>query len=105
MSQSQDNSPNTAHLALCSCRLGLNGATEQRTNGPTDQRRLAGMGFHGFLHRAAASALRWLTGQLPCRKTGALLLPPDRMVVAAERCSEYTALSIGCRARLAFLTA
>jgi hypothetical protein len=76
---------------------GLNGATEQR--------RLAGMGFHGFLHRAAASALRWLTGQLPCRKTGALLLPPDRMAVAAERCSEYTALSIGCRARLAFLTA
>jgi hypothetical protein len=27
------------------------------------------------------------------------------MVVAAERCTEYTALSIGCKARLAFLTA
>ena len=66
--------------------------------------RLSPSRFHGFLHRAAASALRWLTGQPPCRKTGALLLPPDRMAVAAERCSEYTALSIGCRARLTFLT-
>ena len=63
------------------------------------------MVFHGFLHRAAASALRWLTGQLPCRKTGALRLRPDRMVVATERCTEYAALSMGCIARLAFLTA
>ena len=62
------------------------------------------MGFHGFWHRAAASALRCLTGQLPCRKTGALRLPPDRMVVATERCTEYAALSMGCMARLAFLT-
>ena len=62
------------------------------------------MGFHGFWHRAAASALRWLTEQLPCRKTGALRLPPDRMVVATERCTEYAALSMGCIARLAFLT-
>jgi len=62
------------------------------------------MGFHGFWHRAAASALRWLTGQLPCRKTGALRLPLDRMVVATERCTEYAALSMGCIARLAFLT-
>ena len=58
-----------------------------------------------FLHFAAASALRWLTGQLPWRKTRALRLLPDRMFVAAERCTEYTALSIGYKARLAFLTA
>ena len=31
-------------------------------------------------------------------------LRPDRMAVAAERCIEYTALSTGCRALLAFLT-
>ena len=55
-----------------------------------------GYWFHGFLHRAAASALRWLTGQFPCRKTGALRLRPDRMVVATERCTEYAALSMGC---------
>ena len=59
-----------------------------------------------FLHLALPSALRWLTGQLPCLKTGALLfLRPDRMAVAAERCIEYMALSTGCRALLAFLTA
>ena len=29
--------------------------------------------------------------------------PPDRMTVAAERSMEYTALSIGCKARLALL--
>jgi len=62
-------------------------------------------GDYGFLHLAAASALRWWTGQFPCRKTGALRLPPDRIAVAAERCMEYTALSIGCNARLALLTA
>jgi|HubBroStandDraft_3_1064219.scaffolds.fasta_scaffold173802_1 hypothetical protein len=60
---------------------------------------------YGFLHLAAASALRWCTGQFPCRKTGALRLPPDRIAVAAERSMEYTALSIGCNARLALLTA
>lgn len=59
---------------------------------------------YGFLHLAAASALRWCTGQFPCRKTGALRLPPDRIAVAADRSMEYTALSIGCNARLAFLT-
>jgi len=58
-----------------------------------------------FLHLAAASALRWSTGQFPWWKMGALRLRPNRMVVAAERCTEYTALSIGCKARLAFLTA
>jgi hypothetical protein len=62
-------------------------------------------GDYGFLHLAAASALRWWTGQFPCRKTGALRLPPDRIAVAAERSTEYTALSIGCKARLALLTA
>ena len=31
-------------------------------------------------------------------------MPPDRMVVATERCTEYAALSMGCIARLAFLT-
>ena len=70
----------------------------------TRRSRLAGMVFHGFLHRAAASALRWLTGQLPCRKTAALRLRPDRMVVATDRCKEYTALSMGCIAWLARLT-
>jgi hypothetical protein len=60
---------------------------------------------YGFLHLAAASALRWWTGQFPYRKMGALRLPPDRIAVAAERCMEYTALSIGCNARLALLTA
>jgi hypothetical protein len=60
---------------------------------------------YGFLHLAAASALRWWTGQFPCRKTEALRLPPDRIAVAAERCIEYTALSRGCNARLALLTA
>ncbi len=30
---------------------------------------------------------------------------PDRMVVATERCTEYLALSTGCNARRAFLTA
>jgi hypothetical protein len=60
---------------------------------------------YGFLHLAAASALRWCTGQFPCRKTGALPLPPDRIAVAAERSIEYIALSIGCNARLALLTA
>ena len=60
---------------------------------------------YGFLHLAAASALRWCTGQFPCRKTGALRLLPDRIAVAAERSMEYTALSIGCSARLALLTA
>jgi len=34
-----------------------------------------------------------------------LRLRPDRMAVAAERWMEYTALSIGCKARLALLTA
>jgi hypothetical protein len=60
-----------------------------------------------FRHPAAASALRCLTWQLPWRKTGAVpfLRPPDRMAVAAERCIEYTALSTGCRALPAFLTA
>jgi hypothetical protein len=67
--------------------------------------RTRGAGDYGFLHLAAASALRWRTGQFPCRKTGALRLRPDRMAVAAERSMEYTALSIGCKARLAFLTA
>jgi hypothetical protein len=62
-------------------------------------------GDYVFLHLAAASALRWRTGQFPCRKTGALRLRPDRMAVAAERSMEYTALSTGCKARLAFLTA
>jgi len=62
-------------------------------------------GDYGFLHLAAASALRWWTGQFPCRKTGALRLPPDRIAVATERCVEYTALSTGCNARLALLTA
>lgn len=33
-----------------------------------------------------------------------LFLRPDLMAVAAERCIEYTALSTGCRALLAFLT-
>jgi hypothetical protein len=63
-------------------------------------------GVYEFLHLAAASALRWRTGQFPCRKTraGALRLPPERMAVAAERCMEYTALSKGCSARLALLT-
>ena len=32
-------------------------------------------------------------------------MPPDRMAVAAERSMEYTALSMGCKARLALLTA
>lgn len=63
------------------------------------------VGDYRFLHLAAASALRWWTGQFPCRKTGALRLPPDRMAVAAERSMEYTALSIGCKVRLALLTA
>jgi hypothetical protein len=62
-------------------------------------------GDYGFLHLAAASALRWRTGQFPCRKTGALRLRPYRMAVAAERSMEYTAMSIGCKARLALLTA
>jgi hypothetical protein len=35
---------------------------------------------------------------------GALRLPPDRIAVAAERSMEYTALSIGCKARVALLT-
>jgi hypothetical protein len=62
-------------------------------------------GAYGFLHFATAAALRCLIWQLPCRKTGALLfLGPDRMAVAAERCTEYIALSIGCRALLAFWT-
>jgi len=60
---------------------------------------------YGFLHLAAAAAVRWWTGQLPCRKTGALRLPPERIAVAAERCMEYTALSTGCNARRALLTA
>ena len=59
----------------------------------------------GFLHLAAASALRWRTGQFPCRKTAVLRLPADRIAVAAERSMEYTELSIGCSARLALLTA
>lgn len=69
--------------------------------------RTSNAGVYEFLHLAAASAVRWRTGQFPCRKTraGALRLPPDRMAVAAERCMEYTALSKGCRARLARLTA
>jgi hypothetical protein len=33
-----------------------------------------------------------------------LRFPPDRMVVATERCTEYAALSMGRKARLAFLT-
>src|SRR5260370_42653288 len=41
-------------------------------------------------------------GQRPCRKTRALPFLPDRMLVAADRCREYTALSTGGRARLAF---
>src|ERR1700730_8516443 len=39
-----------------------------------------------------------------CRKTGALRLRPDRILVAAELCKECTALSMGCMARLARLT-
>ena len=62
-------------------------------------------GGYGFLHLAAASALRWCPGQFPWRKTAALRLRPDRMAVAAERSMQYTALSIGCKARLALLTA
>src|SRR5579872_599738 len=62
-------------------------------------------GDYGFLHLAAAAAVRWWTGQFPCRKTGALRLPPERIAVAAERCMEYTALSTGCNARRALLTA
>jgi hypothetical protein len=58
-----------------------------------------------FRQRAAAPGLRWCTEQLPWRKTFAFPLPPDRMAVAAERWTEYTALSTGCRARRAFLTA
>jgi hypothetical protein len=38
-------------------------------------------------------------------ETGALRLPPERMAVAGERCMEYTALSTGCNARRALLTA
>jgi len=72
---------------------------------PEPAARTRSAGDYGFLHLAAASALRWWTGQFPCRKTGALRLPPDRIAVAAERCTEYTALSIGCNARLALLTA
>ena len=34
-----------------------------------------------------------------------LFLRPDLMAVAAERCIEYTALSTGCKALLALLTA
>src|SRR5487761_1128029 len=67
-----------------------------------DLRRRAGQGLR---HLAAASALRWLMGQRPCRKTRVLALLPERMLVAADRCREYTALSSGCRARLAFLIA
>jgi hypothetical protein len=80
------------------------GQRYHRGSEPAARPSLTVIGFHGFLHRAAASALRWLTGQLPCRKTGTLRLWPDRMVVATERCTEYAALSMGCIARLAFLT-
>ena len=72
---------------------------------PEPAGRTRSTGDYGFLHLAAASALRWWTGQFPCRKTGVLGLPPDRIAVAAERCMEYTALSTGCNARLALLTA
>ena len=43
-------------------------------------------------------------GQFPWRHTRAVRLRPERMLVATERCIEYTALSIGCKARRAFLT-
>src|SRR5262249_742442 len=61
---------------------------------------------YGFRQRAAASGLRCWTGQVPCRYTCALRFPrPDLSEVAIERSTEYFALSIGCSARRAFLTA
>lgn len=44
-------------------------------------------------------------GQFPCRQTRAFRLRPDRILVATDRCTEYTALSMGCMARRARLTA
>lgn len=42
-------------------------------------------------------------GQFPWRHTLALPCRPERILVATERCIEYTALSTGCKARRAFL--
>lgn len=84
----------------CIAHRGMTG----RFATPRPAPRTINAGGYGFLHLAAASALRWRTGQFPCRKTAALRLPRDRMAVAAERSMEYTALSTGCRARLALLT-
>lgn len=73
--------------------------TGGRLGGGKTRRKSPALGY-AFLHLAAASGVRWRTGQLPCvYATERLRLPPERIAVATERSTEYFALLTGLIAR------